>query len=227
MGIGPGARDTDAAQLRNAAVVAAHPDDEIIWFSSIVAQVGRIVICYGPVAHLPERGLQRRRAIAGYPLPTVEFLDLPEPGPQAASGAAEVVHRRELVDALRVCLHGVDTVFTHNPWGEYGHLDHCRVNTVVNEMRRDLGYATYVSAYMAERLRDDAAVALTCGVRRILTFPTDQCAIDAIYNHYRSHGCWTWFSDWNWPPEERFLSLGGGKPPAPGALPVQAFPFAP
>src|SRR6516162_2441821 len=66
--------------LGDAAIVVAHPDDEVLWFSSLTAKVGRIVMCYGPNPRVAERGEQRRNVIQAYPFNTVQFFDLPEPG---------------------------------------------------------------------------------------------------------------------------------------------------
>src|SRR4051794_38855889 len=65
--------------LRKAAIVVAHPDDEVLWFSSLTAKVGRIVMCYGSNPRAVERGRQRRKVVQAYPFNTVRFLDLPEP----------------------------------------------------------------------------------------------------------------------------------------------------
>jgi hypothetical protein len=41
-------------------LVVAHPDDEALWFSSIVGRVRRVIIAYEACAELPELGARRR-----------------------------------------------------------------------------------------------------------------------------------------------------------------------
>jgi len=149
--------------LRNAAIVVAHPDDEVLWFSSLTARVGRIVMCYGSNPKVVERGEQRRNVVRAYPFKTVRFLDLPEPGlwrgrslgsvesELARTAREDPALRNVLVDGLRAALHGISTVFVHNPWGEYGHDDHRRLYAAISALRQELNLAVYVSNYVERR----------------------------------------------------------------------------
>ena len=114
--------------LSDAAIVVAHPDDEVLWFSSVVGEVGKIVICYGPDPHDAERAARRRKAVQALPLASVIHLDLPEPGRWRGrtleSPEKELMRfaeedpalQRVLAAPLRAALAGVSTVFAHNPW---------------------------------------------------------------------------------------------------------------
>ena len=194
--------------LTHAAIVVAHPDDEILWFSSLVTRVAHIVICYGAVEAIPERRAQRQRVIGAYPLPNVEFLDLTEPG--AVSGDADAAHQRELAKLLPPLLAGVTTVFTHNPWGEYGHLDHRRLNAVIEDLSKKMDFAVYVSSYAARHQLGGVDCALNGGIGEVVSFPVDERPIREIFQLYRTAGCWTWTSHWKWPKDESFLRLGEG-----------------
>jgi len=59
--------------------------------------------------------------------------------------------RNVLVDGLRAALHGISTVFVHNPWGEYGHDDHRRLYAAISALRQELNLAVYVSNYVERR----------------------------------------------------------------------------
>jgi len=54
----------------------------------------------------------------------------------------------EIVARLRQSLHGVTAVFTHNPWGEYGHEEHALVYAAVNSLKEECGFDLYVSPYV-------------------------------------------------------------------------------
>jgi hypothetical protein len=90
-----------AADLAQAAIVVAHPDDQILWFSSLVTKVARIIMCYGTISASSERATNRKNAVKHYPR-DVEFLDLPIPG--RAAPDMEAVHRRVLIDRLKTML---------------------------------------------------------------------------------------------------------------------------
>lgn len=221
--------------LRRAAVVVAHPDDELLWFSSLGANVGRIIMCYGAVSNVPERAEQRRKVVLDYPLDTVQFFDLPQP--RFFRGMSSEVFRREtteladenpafrtaLTDKLRAALHGITTVFVHNPWGEYGHQDHRRVNMAVNALRREMDFTVYVSCYAERQVLSQIADALDEGIGDILSFPTNPSEIEPIFRLYQSHFCWTWTANWTWPKEEQFFRVGHGASVRAEVIPFHVF----
>ena len=56
--------------LKNSIVVAAPPDDEILWFSSLLNDVDQILLCYLGEMINPEFGERRRKV-----LPKIQFLN--------------------------------------------------------------------------------------------------------------------------------------------------------
>src|SRR5690349_7171352 len=127
------------SHFESAALVVAHPDDEVLWFSSVLGKVSRVVIAYEACDDLPGLGESRHAASNDYPLPNAVFLRRPEPcslthvdwatpepndyGMALKPSDAEARYRNAY-EALRSDLvgrlEGVTDVFTHNPWGEYG-----------------------------------------------------------------------------------------------------------
>jgi len=49
--------------LLNACIVAAHPDDEVLWFSSVVTRVEKVFICFMGNPNRPGLGRGRRAAL--------------------------------------------------------------------------------------------------------------------------------------------------------------------
>ena len=120
--------------LKNITVLVAHPDDEIIfcWPAFELFNVKNIIVCSDD-SNNPERpyGTRRRDAF----IEACVFLGAE---PVIIAGPSEF-YRMEtrpkacLKDHLRTILDAVGSegaLFTHNPWGEYGHLDHIMVNQV-------------------------------------------------------------------------------------------------
>ncbi len=50
--------------LENSIIVAAHPDDEMLWFTSIVKDVDSILLVYEDAWPTPDLGPARARALA-------------------------------------------------------------------------------------------------------------------------------------------------------------------
>ena len=149
--------------LERSALVVAHPDDEILWFSSVVKNVGHIFFCFLEVEGDPECSQGRRHALRNLPLKQISALDIKEAGvfglanwksPKPTVAGLELRHtdgglRREdvyernyyeLCERLREVLKGYRNVITHNPWGEYGHEEHVQVYRAVKRVQAQLGF---------------------------------------------------------------------------------------
>ena len=198
-----------APTLDGAALVVAHPDDEILWFASLVQEIGRIVIVYGDSPRVAARGAQRRRALAEHFLKNIIFLDKPQPMRAHWDAPAENENFEELRDRLNRVLQGCTSIFTHNPWGEYGHADHILVNRAVNAVASESGNpAVWVSGYVGVRaLRNYKRVARD-GIDSQFVRSIDPIFAKAVQSLYEKHGCWTWCRNWDWRETEHFLRLG-------------------
>jgi len=222
-----------------AAIVMAHPDDEVLWASAALGRVGRVVLAYEDLPFHPGISEGRRRALARFPRP-VESLRLaetaafgaaawPDPvetatglavaaGPGAMRGfTAQAYQDRfaELVVRLRPGLAGVRTVITHSPWGEYGHEDHVQLFRAVDALRAELGFAVWVPGYVSNR----SAGLMLRNLGRLGAptppLPTDRDLGERLKALYRETGCWTWFDDYAWPEREVYYPVL----PAPEAVP--------
>lgn len=223
------------------ALVMAHPDDEVLWASSLLARLDRIVLCFEAVPSFPDWGLGRQRSLAVFPLPGAVNLGLTEaetfdsaawPEPRETAYGLEVrQHRKSLPNfsktryqqnfaaltaALRPELAGFDTVITHNPWGEYGHEDHVQVFRAVAALQAEMGFAVWVSCYVSDKswpLMRRLISRLDCSAPAL---PTDPVLGEQLKTLYRENGCWTWFDDYAWPARETFYRLAGPGEPTPG-----------
>ncbi len=214
------------------AVVMAHPDDEVLWASSVLAQAGKVILCFGDAPGKPFFSSGRRRAVADLPLPGLEALQIEE---AAVAGTALWPQPEEVEEGLaprrlplgleaplrrayrqnfdRLCttladrLAGVTEVVTHNPWGEYGHEDHVQVFRAVQAVQADLGFRLWVSGYVGER-----AVGL---MQRHLDRlgaptrprPTDPALGNRLRDIYMRNVCWSWPDDYVWPETEWFYPV--------------------
>jgi hypothetical protein len=225
----------------SAVLVVAHPDDEVLWFSSVLGKVARIIIAYEACDDLPGLGESRRAASNSYPLPNALFLRRPEPcslnyvdwfNPEPTdygvalnrSTSPEPERRyRSAYDALRdelaTLLGGVSDVFTHNPWGEYGHPDHVQVSRLVTTLGLQLGFRPHFSSYIAPRSMRLASRYIP-HLRKELLLETDRALAERVKSVYVEHGCWTWHSAYAPPQTEAFLSQAESPPTEADSLPL-------
>lgn len=229
----------------------AHPDDEVLWASSVLAQAGKVILCFGDAPGKPFFSSGRRRAVAALPLPGLEVLQIEE---AAVAGTALWPQPEEIDEGLaprrlplgleaplrlayrqnfeRLCailrdqLVGMTEVVTHNPWGEYGHEEHVQVFRAVHAVQVHLGFRLWVSGYVGER-----AVGL---MQRHLDRlgaptrprPTDRALCNRLRDIYMRNVCWSWPDDYVWPETEWFYpvlsdEVATAYPTAKGGQPVR------
>lgn len=226
----------EAGSLRSpvTAVVVAHPDDEVLWLSSVVAAADRVVFCFGDLFERPRTSEARRRAVAALPLTGVVDLAIPESGagsrldgmdsppaggmriPDAAARARYQLNDARLMAGLRPSLEGITDVFTHNPWGEYGHPEHIQVYRAVAALQEELEFTLWFSNYASSAtlpLARALGQRLRSAERRVVR--PDRAAVRTLAGIYRQHGAWTWNWAHSWPVREAIyaLSPGGNLPP--------------
>ena len=213
-----------AVTLRHAtnAVVVAHPDDEALWLSSVVGSVERIVFGFGAVFDDPRKSQARRQAVAALPLSGIVNLEIPESGvhwksyqarPELTQSGVRIfesaVRERyesnyaRLLEGLRASLTGCRDVYTHNPWGEYGHPEHIQVYSAVTALQSELGYTVWFSNYVGARNWTfvKGLAGRLSWARRIVVKP-DLVTARALMAVYRHYGAWTYPSGHRWPVHE-------------------------
>ena len=105
--------------------IFAHPDDEIIWGSP--EEYDKIVIVFTGRNDVRGFGNQRRAALLEHPLKDkIITLDLTESNfwRDATRKNQFEDNYHELCEWIEDNIKEEDTITTHNPNGEYGHLDH-------------------------------------------------------------------------------------------------------
>ncbi|MEP1208741.1 MAG: hypothetical protein ABJM29_14675 [Rhizobiaceae bacterium] len=231
--------DRRPAMLNNSVIIAAHPDDELLWFGAILKQVDRVLLVFEDYWPDPTIGPARAAALAHFPRPGVSSLQLAEAAtygcadwrnPVLTDWGIELGRQCELRDAkqavkrlagrsnaprqgirsryrqnfetltehLRGELTADMNVFTHNPWGEYGHEDHVQVHRVVSSLRAEIGFTQWMSNYCTERALPLATTYFDSAKPQFETLPVDKPFADAVAQVYRDAGCWTWSDDWQW-----------------------------
>lgn len=204
-------------------LIVAHPDDEIIFFSSVIKLVDKIIVCFGPSDdELLTEG--RHKIIEKYPLKNIEWLQIPEANvyQSATWNKPKVVEAglmvrkntkiynqnyKSLCKLLKLHLANFDEIYTHNPWGEYGHEEHISVfNAVASSINREY-QKLYVSAYVSDRSMNlmtlwskSIQADMKCHV-----VPENLCR--QIKDLYCAENCWTWDDEYIWPNHEIFFKI--------------------
>ena len=211
--------------LRDSILVVAHPDDEALWFSSILDRVGEIVVCFLGSRTNPEWKARRERCMAAYPLDNICTLGLEQAGVFNSadwregttssfgmeiqkSGPARdhyMENFRRLKSLLERKLEGRHNVFTHNPWGEYGHEEHVQVYRAVKELQEQQGFDLWFTNCCSNRSYNLMLTHIAGFDTEYVTLPANKKLGEAARSLYQKHNCWTWYDDYCWFSEESFM----------------------
>jgi LmbE family N-acetylglucosaminyl deacetylase len=208
-------------------LVVAHPDDEALWFSSILEKVGSICFSYLDYSEELRLSKGRREVIRQYPLSNLTCLSIEEPrsfnladwdnpiesefGLKLTSNrAAESRYQKsylELVRKLERELKDVKNVFTHNPWGEYGHEDHVQTFKAVKFLSSKYGYKIWFSNYCGNRSIPLMLKSISGFNTNYITLKTNIELANKLLELYKLHSCWTWYDNYHWFKEESFIQM--------------------
>lgn len=208
-------------------LVVAHPDDEVLWFSSIIPYIDKVVIIYSGVADDRHFGHRRSQVLLDLQYPTTCF-QLEEPGTYSIGDWQDPlptwygmklfrhngislsenlyrngfhVIRQLLIDTLS----SYSCIFTHNPWGEYGHPDHVQVYRIIESLKGYYGFEIYVPGYVSARSLGFAQQYALSGDNSLVVCRTDSDLAKKAAASYKDHQCWTWIDDWTCDHHELFL----------------------
>lgn len=216
-------------RLKDAILVVAHPDDEVLWFSSVVSTVSKVIIVFSGNPRVPGLGGSREALLAAYPLDTAELLGLTEscsfdaadwPNARRSEHGLELkapltirnAYRRNydrLVPLLDHALADSRVVLTHSPWGDYGHEEHVQVYAAVAATQIKHGFEIWYPGYVSDRswpLMQESVLGFSHNYE---TMNTNRDLAHDLAALYRSHDCWTWYDDYIWPVQETFFLDSG------------------
>jgi LmbE family N-acetylglucosaminyl deacetylase len=211
--------------LESSIIVSAHPDDEILWFSSIVDKVDAVIVCFLGSGSHPDWSEARKQSLSEHPIQDIICLGMDQAEIFKGSdwqnpaiteyGLAitnnnisdriynEIYHR--LKKLLAAKLSGYKNVVTHNPWGEYGHEEHVQLYRVVRELQDSMGFHLWFSNYCSSSSANFMMRYISGFDAEYLTLQTNKTLGKQAMDIYKKNNCWTWYDDWEWFNEESFM----------------------
>ena len=95
-------------------------------------------------------------------------------------------------------------IITHNPWGEYGHSEHCQVFKAAFQIALEKKSKLFVDGYYSNLSRLFATKKLHLLIPDIYKFETNKEIYTTLKKHYLDYGCWTWYKNYKLPKIEYF-----------------------
>ncbi len=212
----------NSSDFHQCVIIMAHPDDEILWASSILAAAKKVILCYGDTA---DAAVSRGRAalLKDFPLQSVISLNIRESrsflttdwdrpvetphGIQCGRDHEGYARNFDLLAAaIAAHVHDGDVVVTHNPWGEYGHEEHVQVYRAVSALKKKCDFRLFVTGYVSDRVLSFMEMNMP-RLGAFVALPTDKTLAETLKLHYQTHDSWTWDDGYQWPEQELFYEI--------------------
>lgn len=174
-------------------MVMAHPDDEVIFGFPMIKFTDKILIVSNDKNN-PDRAWCKDRYIAlekvgkrlGIPVESMdypsEFYRLPTRKGQLSDFINEVLDK----------VKDYDVIYTHNPLGEYGHLDHQLVHTICMQSGKDVLFSNiFLKSNWCPYWCISSAYA-TLYYNELFECENDMDLYTELEDIYRDMGIWTW-----------------------------------
>ena len=212
-------------------LIYAHPDDEIIFSSSLIDCSDLIIICFTNTPDKIEINKGRSLFKNNPYKQNFVFLDLKE----SASLDYFLINKKDIstnlngylsikyhpnnkdfqrnnkliFNNLKKLIIPGDVIYTHNPWGEYGHIEHIQVFNCLMKLKTDLDFKfdVFVNAYFGRRTYGFMSEKLHLLETKPIKLETNKDVYRKASEIYKINNCWTWDIDYNLPKFEYFYKV--------------------
>lgn len=110
----------------------------------------------------------------------------------------------KILDKLRKLIPKKSQIITHNPWGEYGHSEHCQVFKACFQISLEKNSNLFVTGYVSNLSKNYALKKFHLLLPEIYQFKTSKINFNLLKKHYLYYGCWTWYLNHELPQYEVF-----------------------
>jgi hypothetical protein len=202
-------------------IIVAHPDDEVLFFSSLLSDADTVHICFsGCEDQTVTRGRQKFESICNqsnfhfvnfqesdcHDLRNWAYATTSPHGLKTKFNSEKYENNfMQLYYYFREVLEVGDIIFTHNPWGEYGHEEHVQVFRVLSSLREELNLTIFVGGYVSNRSHQLMERSYHLLSDAYFTATIDQQLNRELKLQYQECNCWTWYDSYFWPKSENFF----------------------
>ena len=214
-------------KLTDGILILSHPDDECLFASSILDKISTLIICFENIPNEENISIGRKNALYKYPLKNLKVIklcltqSLPSFFPNNWSnikdkysgikgGYEEKSYDKNyhlILNELRKIIPRKSVIFSHNPWGEYGHEDHSQVFKAAFKISNETESKLYVTGYCGNLTKSFSQRKLHLLTSEYFIFQTNYEIFDKLKNHYLRNGCWTWYKKYSLPSIELFYKI--------------------
>ena len=214
-------------QLQESILIVSHPDDECLFASSILDKISTLIICFSKIPKRKIISQGRAKALDSFPIKSIKIINLSITQSLESIFPQNWFHIQDKFSGINGGYKGISydanyfklikeldrhipknsTIVTHNPWGEYGHGEHCQVFKACFEIANKKKSRLFVSGYISNLSRFYALKKIHLLIPKIYSYQTNKELFNLLRNHYLLNNCWTWYKNYKLPEIECFYEI--------------------
>ena len=218
-------------EIENGILIVSHPDDECLFASSILDKISKIIICFNYIPGEKIISRARQKSLDNYPLKNtnminlnlsqsiktfmpLNWLNIKEQNYGLIGGYKRKSYSEnyeKLLNNLRDLIPTNSLIISHNPWGEYGHSEHCQVFKAAFQIALEKESDLFVNGYYSNLTKVFATSKIHLLIPNVHRFETNRKIFMLLREHYLNYGCWTWYKDYKLPIIEYFYKVNLSK----------------
>ena len=210
--------------FENSILILSHPDDETLFATSLLHKISTLIICFNDIPKNLKSSIGRKRALNNYPIKDLKvinldisqsfesflplnWLNIKDKQTGLKGGYQKRIYDNnyyKILHKLRKLIPKKSQIITHNPWGEYGHSEHCQVFKACFQISLEKNSNLFVTGYVSNLSKNYALRKLHLLFPEIYQFKTSQIYYSLLKKHYLNNDCWTWYHNYELPESEFF-----------------------
>jgi hypothetical protein len=193
---------TNMEKIKNL-IIVAHPDDEVLWFGSILKNPNTgVIFCFQNKYPTDVKEnfkyttnvfkiIKLYKNILNLPVVWLQTIKTTQP---RFFGKVKPETKEHLRNNLICSILMIDPIkiYTHNPWGEYGHSEHILVHNIVHDIAKKLKkkiiFPSIRITSIEKRINlKKSSIKLT----KYIKVPADIYFRNKVFNWYKKLDIWT------------------------------------
>ena len=213
--------------FKNGILVVAHPDDECLFYSSIINKISTIIFCFSKIPGEKYISIGRKKALDEFPLRNINLINLnitqaktknrplnwlniedSEYGVKGGFEESSYLNNFIILNSkLNELITSKTSVITHNPWGEYGNAEHIQIFKIIFNIAKEKNINMFVNGYYSNLSKFYTYRKQHLLIPKVYSLKTNKKSYSILKDHYINNGCWTWFNNYEVPLYESFYKV--------------------
>jgi len=171
----------------NLTMIVSHPDDEVIFGWGVIKHVKKIIYCSTDRFNI-DKPQWKDRCTATEEIGKLLNIEIINLDYNSDFYKLQDSYLDHFLASVNSAIKSETCLFTHNAWGEYGHLDHIFLHSIIKQSEKSM----ITSNIMVNSKYTGFVSAIKPQISDSLDVTNDLKLYSECRSIYKNYNCWTW-----------------------------------